>query len=158
MASNRKEDEIPSTYNCLQCSSKFKQNFKLTRHIKSVHTQDEYQCDQCASSFGRKDSLEKHTRRKHTIKKCEECEFATCNNNQLENHVMRAHPPDDYTEKSAFNRKLVNITFKIKEGTSPMETLENYRGKVKKIFKRELEEKKMLKSYITMKIRMSKVY
>ena len=59
MASNRKEDEIPSTYNCLQCSSKFKQNFKLTRHIKSVHTQEEFQCDQCASSFGRKDSLEK---------------------------------------------------------------------------------------------------
>ena len=156
MASNRKEDEIPSTYNCLQCSSKFKHRFNLTKHIKSVHTQDEFQCDQCASSFGRKDSLEKHKRRKHTIKKCEECEFATCNNNQLANHVMRAHPPDDYTEKSAFNRKLVNITFKIKEATSPMETLENYRGKVKKILKRELQDKKMLKSYITMKIRMIK--
>ena len=75
MASNRKEDEIPSTYNCLQCSSKFKHKFNLTKHIKSVHTQDEFQCDQCASSFGRKDSLEKHKRRKHTIKKCEECEF-----------------------------------------------------------------------------------
>ena len=46
---------------------------------------------------------------------------------------MRVHPPDDYTEKSAFNRKLVNITFKIKEVTSPMETLETYRGKGKKI-------------------------
>ena len=99
MASYRKEHEIPSTLNCLQCSSKFKQNFNLTKHIKSVHTQEEFQCDQCASSFGRKDNLEKHKRRKHTIKKCEECEFATCNNNQLANHVMRAHPPDDYTEK-----------------------------------------------------------
>ena len=59
MASNRKDDEIPSTYNWSQCPSKFKQNFKLTRHIKSVHTQDEFQCDQCASSFGRKDDLEK---------------------------------------------------------------------------------------------------
>ena len=156
MASNRKEDEIPSTYNCLQCSSKFKQNFKLTRHIKSVHTQDEFQCDQCASSFGRKDDLEKHKRRKHTIMKCEECEFTTYKNIELVNHVVRAHPPDDYTEKSAFNRKLVNIKFKIKEATSPMETLENYRGKVKKILKQELQDKKMLKSYITMKIRMFK--
>ena len=39
---------------------------------------------------------------------------------------------------------------------SPMETLENYRGKEKKILKHELEDKKMLKSYISMKIRMSK--
>ena len=156
MASNRKEDEIPSTYNCLQRSSKFEQNFKLTRHIKSVHTQDEFQCDQCASSFGRKDVLEKHKRRKHTIMKCEECEFTTYKNIELVNHVVRAHPPDDYTEKSAFNRKLVNIKFKIKEATSPMETLENYRGKVKKILKQELQDKKMLKSYITMKIRMFK--
>ena len=143
-------------YSCSQCSSKFKQRFKLTRHIKSVHTQDEFQCDQCASSFGRKDVLEKHKRRKHTIMKCEECEFTTYKNIELVNHVVRAHPPDDYTEKSAFNRKLVNIKFKIKEATSPMETLENYRGKVKKILKQELQDKKMLKSYITMKIRMFK--
>ena len=156
MASNRNQDEIPSTYNCLQCSSKFKQKFNLTKHIKSVHTQDEFQCDQCTSSFGRKDVLEKHKRRKHTIMKCEECEFTTYKNIELVNHVLRAHPPDDYTEKSAFNRKLVNIKFKIKEATSPMETLENYRGKVKKILKQELQDKKMLKSYITMKIRMFK--
>ena len=66
MASNRKDDHVlePSTYNCLQCSSKFKQRFNLTKHIKSVHTQDEFQCDQCASSFGRMDNLEKHKRRK----------------------------------------------------------------------------------------------
>ena len=156
MASNRKEDEIPSTYNCLQCSSKFKQRFNLTKHIKSVHTQDEFQCDQCASSFGRRDSLAKHKRRKHTIKKCDECEFTTYKNVELANHVSRVHPADDYTEKSAFNRKLVNIKFKIKEVTSPMETFETYRGKVKKILKHELEEKKKIKSYITMKMRMSK--
>ena len=36
-----------------------------------------------------------------------------------------------------------------------METLETYSGKVKIILKRELQDKKMLKSYITMKIRMS---
>ena len=46
---------------------------------------------------------------------------------------MRVHPPDDYTEKTAFNIKLVNIKVKIKDQTSPIETLKNYRGKVKKI-------------------------
>ena len=38
-----------------------------------------------------------------------------------------------------------------------MQTLDNYHGKVKKILKHELEDKKTHKSYITMKIRMSKV-
>ena len=42
-------------YSCLQCSSKFKHKFNLTRHIKTVHTSDEFKCDQCESSFGRKD-------------------------------------------------------------------------------------------------------
>ena len=51
MTSNRKEDDIPSTYNCLQCSSKFKQRFNLIKHIKSVHTPDEFQCDQCAYTY-----------------------------------------------------------------------------------------------------------
>ena len=91
MASNRKGDHVlePSTYNCLQCSSKFKQMFNLTKHIKSVHTQDEFQCDQCASSFGRMDNLEKHKRRKHTNKKCDECDFTTYKNGELANHMMR---------------------------------------------------------------------
>ena len=155
MADNRKNDQESKSniYNCLKCSSKF----NLTKHIKSVHTQDEFQCDQCTSSFRRKGDLENHKRRKHTIKKCDECEFTTYKNVELSNHVMRVHPPDYYTEESAFNRMFVNITFKIKDETSLMETLENYRGKVKKILKRELEGKKMLKSYITMKMMMSKV-
>ena len=77
MASNRNEDEIPSTYNCSQCPSKFKQNLKLTRHIKSFHAQDKFQCDQCTSSFGRRDTLEKHKHRKYTKKKGDKCEFTT---------------------------------------------------------------------------------
>ena len=47
-------------YSCSQCSSKFKQRLKPTRHIKYVHTRDEFQCDKCTSSFGRRDNLEKH--------------------------------------------------------------------------------------------------
>ena len=46
--------------------------------------------------------------------------------------------------------------FEIKEVTSPLDEFENYRGKVRKILKQVLE-KMNIKSYITMKIRMSKV-
>ena len=82
MADNRNNDQESESnmYSCSQCSSKFKQRFKLTRHIKSVHTQDEFQCDKCTSSFGRKDDLEKHKHRKHTIKKCDKCDFTTYKN------------------------------------------------------------------------------
>ena len=82
MASKRKREpeSEPSVYNCLQCSSKFKQSFNLTKHIKSVHTQDEFLCDQCASLYGRRDNLEKHKCRKQTIKKCDECEFTPYKN------------------------------------------------------------------------------
>ena len=85
-----------------------------------------------------------------------ECNFTTYNNGEFANHKLRMHPPDDYIEKSGFNRKCVNIIFEIKEETSPLEVLENYRGKVRKILKQQLEENKNIKSYITMKIRMYK--
>ena len=81
------------------------------------------------------DNLEKHKRRKHTIKKCDECDFTSYKNVELVNHMMREHPPDDYIEKIAFNRTLVNIKFKINEETSPTDTFDIYRGKVKKILK-----------------------
>ena len=80
----------------------------------------------------RLDSLVKHKSRKHTIKKCDEYEFTTYKNNELTNNVLRDHPQDDYTGKSAYNRKLVNIKFKRKEVTSQMDTFETYRGEVKK--------------------------
>ena len=65
MSAKRQMDQQPepSTYDCRQCSSKVKQSFNLTKHIKSVHTQGDFQCDQCASSFGRVDNLAKHKRR-----------------------------------------------------------------------------------------------
>ena len=100
MSGKRKQEaeSEASVYSCLQCSSKFKQSFKLTRHIKSVHTQDEFQCDQCASSFGRRDNLAKHKRRKHTLQKCEECEFSTYKNREFTNHMLGMHPPDNCNE------------------------------------------------------------
>ena len=53
MVNNRNNDQEsqPNIYKCSQCSSKFKQCFNLTKHIKSVYTQEEFQCDQCASSL-----------------------------------------------------------------------------------------------------------
>ena len=73
------------------------------------------------------------------------------------NPVLRMHSPDNYIEESAFNRKLVNRIFEIKEVTSPLDLFKTYHGKVRKILKQVLE-KKNFKSYITMKIRMYKKY
>ena len=75
MTAERKNvgDGEPSLYSCLQCSSKFKQKFNLTKHIKSVHNPEKFKCEQCASSFGRMDHLKRHKQMKHTLQKCEEC-------------------------------------------------------------------------------------
>ena len=91
--------------------------------------------------IGRRDDLAKHKRRKHTVKKCDECNFTTYKKGELANHQLEIHPPDNYIEERAFNRKLVNRIF------------ETDRGEVGKIWKQVLE-KKNIKSYITMKIRM----
>ena len=156
MVVKRKIESETSSYECRECSSKFKQNFNLTKHIKSVHTQDEFQCGECTSSFKRVDDLTKHKRRKHTLQKCEECDFSSYKNRELANHMLEMHPPDDYTEKSAFNRMIVEKTFEIKEVNAPLDVFKNYQGKLTKFLKHSLQ-RTPIKSHITMKIRMKKV-
>ena len=104
-------DGEPSMHSCLQCSSKFKRKFTLTRHIKSVHNPEKIKCEHCESSFGRKDDLARHKRRKHTLQKCEECEFSTYKNHELGDHMMDIHPPDNYNGKKQMD--FVKRTFKV---------------------------------------------
>ena len=146
-----------SMHSCLQCSSKFKQKFTLTRHIKTVHTREEFVCDQCASSFGRKDDLGKHKRRKHTLQKCEECDFVTYEKCGLSYHMLGMHPPDIWIEKSALGGMIMERTFKVDGKKCLLNVLKDYEGKIKKILKKMLEKGKTVKSYIRMKIRMRKV-
>ena len=87
-----------SMHSCLQCSSKFKRKFDLTRHIKSVHNPEKIKCEHCESSFGRKDDLARHKRRKHTLQKCEECEFSTCEKCGLEYHMLEKHEGEALVE------------------------------------------------------------
>ena len=86
--------------NCLQCSSKFKQKFNLTKHIKSIHNPEKFKCDGCASLFGRMEHLKRHKQMKHTLQKCEECEFSTYKNREFTNHMLGMHPPDNCNEKN----------------------------------------------------------
>ena len=76
-----------SMYSCLQCSSKFKQKFNLTKHIKSVHNLEKLKCNQCEAKYSRSDNLKRHKQMKHTLKKCDECEFSTYKNCELANHM-----------------------------------------------------------------------
>ena len=150
-------------YNCLQCSSKFKHKYSLTRHIKTNHTWDEYKCDKCESSFGRMCVLARHKRMKHTLQKCGECDFVTNEKYGLEHHMLGIDPTE--TEISIEKSALCGVnmeqtfkvrTFKVVEGKYPLNVLKDYDVKIKKILKKMLGRGKTVKSYIGLKIRMKK--
>ena len=82
-----------------------------TIYIKSDHTSDEFKCDQCTSSFGRKGALARHKRMKHTLRKCEECDFVTCERWEADYHFLTMHPPDMWIEKSALGGMIMERTF-----------------------------------------------
>ena len=44
--------------------------------------------------IGRKNDLARHKRMKHTLKKCEEYDFVTYENDGLANHMLRMHEND----------------------------------------------------------------
>ena len=94
----RESEGEASMHSCLQCSSKFKQKFNLTKHLKSVHNPEKFKCEQCASSFGRMDHLNRHKQMKHTLQKCEECEFSTCEKCGLEYHMLEKHENEALVE------------------------------------------------------------
>ena len=162
----------PTIYNCIQCSSKFKHKFSLTRHIKTIHTWDEYKCDKCESSFGRRGVLARHKFLKHTLQKCGECDFTTNEKCGLEHHMLGINPPETeiligksalcetcFSMEETFKVRTFKVkvrTFKVVEGKYPLNALKDYDVKIKKILKKMLERGKTVKSYIGMKIRMKK--
>ncbi len=54
-----------TNYYCEKCDRYFKDNGKLTRHIKSVHENITYKCNQCDKSFKRPENLKSHIRGIH---------------------------------------------------------------------------------------------
>ena len=110
----------------------------------------EYKCEHCESSFGRKRILARHKRMEHTLQKCVKCNFSSYNTYELGDHMSDMHPPDNYNGKT--RRDFIKLTFKVDGVKSPLDVLNDYEEKIKKILKKVMEEKS-INAYIMMKVR-----
>ena len=72
--------------------------------------------------------------------------------------MLGMHPPDNCNEEIVSNMwgTFIKRTFKVEGVKSPLDVLKDYEGKIKKILKRLLGEKRM-KTYIAIKIRMKQM-
>ena len=55
--------------------------------------------------------MKRHVHAKYILKKCNECEYATYSLKDLKNHKDNQHEPDDFQEKSAFNKFMYQKTY-----------------------------------------------
>lgn len=83
-------------FQCMLCSSKFKINSDLRRHMR-VHTGEKpYRCDFCDFFCAMKGNLKSHIRMKHNSEctfKCSQCDFQCSSKGDLRQH-LRAHLPE----------------------------------------------------------------
>ncbi|CAL4122293.1 unnamed protein product [Meganyctiphanes norvegica] len=79
---------------CPECPRTFQSNWQLEKHITAIHDGEKlYLCGQCNKSFGFKASLQKHLKTIHDdiTYSCEECDFKTTTEHNLEVHIVRKH-------------------------------------------------------------------
>ena len=124
------------------------------------------ECDICFKTM-RSDHLDRHHRNKHSLghftssstkennKVCNECDFKTKSEPEMNRHKATEHQPDDYYEKSAFNKLLYEKTWRVRGIIDPMIALTIYYPKIKNTIQQYLNEKGAMKWYIEMKVIMN---
>ena len=83
---------------------------------------------------------------------CDECDFKTKSEPEMNRHKATQHQPDDYYEKSAFNKLLYEKTWRVRGVIDPMMALRIYYPKVKNTIQQYLNEKGAMRWYIGMKV------
>ena len=62
--------KLSISYICKECNQRFDRKENLTRHMGTVHTDNDdkkkFLCQQCPSKFSRKDNLKFHMSKKHS--------------------------------------------------------------------------------------------
>ena len=81
--------ELP--YACKVCDRSFAEKSTLTKHA-ATHGEKNFRCDVCEKAFVRKDYLAKHSLTHRQTYKCSQCSFVCYNRQDIEQHVVAAHP------------------------------------------------------------------
>ena len=143
-------------FKCEQCNYTNARKDKLQRHIRSKHIEKDIKCEQCDFVTDRKEALKIHIQAKHTLKKCDECEYSTYSLKDLKNHKDNQHEPDNFQEKSAFNKLMYQKTWKVRGVHDPLSSLQAYKSKIRNEIRDYIAEKEAVKWYIGMKVSMHK--
>ena len=165
------------TFNCKVCSISVKGLNELKKHVKQHHEKESYTCEECAQPFTRKDRLENHMENKHQDMVCEFCGLIVKGKGELQKHVKQQHkkeekiltrvehsqtedPPrsseesdsdENTSEESAFNKKLIDKTWKIRMRKDPLTLLKDYKEHMKRYITSRLI-KSPIKCYIVIYI------
>ena len=144
-------------FHCEQCEYSSPRKDRLRQHIRSKHKEKNIKCDQCDFVTDTNPALKKHVNAIHVIKVCNECDFETKSIRKMKRHKDTQHQPDDYFEKSAFNKLLYEKTWKVRGIIDPMIALTMYHPKIKNTVQHYLNEKGPMKWYIGMKVIMKQM-
>ena len=153
---HEKTNHYYELFQCKQCEYTTPRKDKLNQHIRSKHIDKNLKCKQCNFVTDRNEYLKKHVSAIHSLKKCKECDFETYLQKELKNHMNMQHEPDNFVEKSAFNRAIYHKTWKVRGMQEPLSTLNLYKAKIRYSINHYLETKGPTKWYLGMEIIMHK--
>ena len=115
---------------CKKCEYSTHDISNLKRHNNGKHIDQNIRCEDCCQIFADNLNLKRLENAKHTLKSCNECEFTTFPNAELNKHKKLKHEPDDYQEESAFNKTLYKKSWNIQGFKDSLTTLFKYKAKV----------------------------
>ena len=100
-------------FKCKLCEYNTQDRSNLNRHVRNKHQEENIKCNQCDQYFAENQNLKRHVIAMHTLRTCNECDFKTKSLPEMKTHKKTKHDPDDYEEKSAFNKLFYNKTWKV---------------------------------------------
>ena len=143
-------------FKCEQCDYTNIRKDNLHRHIRSKHMEKNLKCDECNFVTDRKGALNRHVHAKHILKKCNECEYTTLSKHDMKKHKDNQHKPDNFQEKSFFNKLMYQKTWKVRGVHDPLSSVQAYKPKIRNKICDYIAEKEAVKWYIGMKVSMHK--
>ena len=144
-------------FKCDQCEYTANDKSNLRSHIRSKHMEKNLKCDECNFVTDRKDLMNRHVHAKHILKKCNECEYTTLSKHDMKKHKNNQHEPDNFQEKSAFNKLMYEKTYTVRGVHDPLSSLQAYKSKIRNDINNYIDEKEGVKWHIGMKVSMYKM-